>query len=55
MQLIKRDDPPLRWPAGADAVDTFEKKGQQLIDQANAHRELSSSLGIDDAAKGFGS
>ena len=54
MQLIKRDDPPLRWPAGADAVETFEKKGQQLIDQANAHRELSSSLGIDDAAKGFG-
>jgi hypothetical protein len=55
MQLIKKDDPPLRWPAGADAVETFEKKGQQLIDQANAHRELSSSLGIDDAAKGFGS
>ncbi|HEV7746335.1 MAG TPA: hypothetical protein VGO56_15170 [Pyrinomonadaceae bacterium] len=25
MQLIKRDDPPLRWPAGADAVETFEK------------------------------
>ena len=55
MQLIAKDDPPLRWPAGADAVETFEKKGQHLIDQANAHRDLSSSLGIDDAAKGFGS
>jgi len=50
MQLIAKDEPPFRWPAGADAVETFEKKGQQLIDQANANRELSSSLGIDDAA-----
>src|SRR2546423_5831230 len=50
MQLIAKPDPPLRWPAGADAVQTFEKKGQALIDQANAYRELSSSLAIDDAA-----
>jgi NAD(P)-dependent dehydrogenase (short-subunit alcohol dehydrogenase family) len=55
MQLIARHDPPLRWPAGADAVETFEKKGQNLIEQANAHRDLSSSLGIDDAAQGGGS
>src|SRR6476661_3803047 len=38
MQLIAKDEPPFRWPAGADAVETFEKKGQQLIDQANANR-----------------
>ena len=50
MQLIAKDDRPFRWPAGADAVETFEKKGHELIDQANAHRKLSSSLAIDDAA-----
>src|SRR3954469_10852894 len=50
MQLIAKHDLPFRWPAGADAVETFEKKGQELIDQANAYRELSSSLAIDDAA-----
>jgi NAD(P)-dependent dehydrogenase (short-subunit alcohol dehydrogenase family) len=48
MQLFAKDDLPFRWPAGADAVETFEKKGQELIDQANAYRELSSSLAIDD-------
>src|SRR5690349_14780350 len=47
MKLIAKDDRPFRWPAGADAVETFEKKGQGLIDQANAYRELSSSLAID--------
>jgi len=46
MQLIEKDDPPLRWPAGTDAVETFEKKGRELIDEANAYRDLSSSLGI---------
>jgi hypothetical protein len=38
------DDPMVRWPAGADAVETFEKKAQDLLAQSNAHRELSSSL-----------
>lgn len=50
MQLIAKNELPFRWPAGADAVETFEKKGQELINQANAYRELSSSLAIDDAA-----
>ncbi len=50
MQLIAKDDLPLRWPAGADAVEMFEKKAQELIAQANAYRELSSSLAIDAAA-----
>ena len=40
---------PLRFAAGADAVELFETKAQTLLDQANAHRELSSSLGHDDA------
>ena len=29
--------------------ETFERKAQTLLDQANAHRELSSSLAHDDA------
>jgi NAD(P)-dependent dehydrogenase (short-subunit alcohol dehydrogenase family) len=55
MQLIAKDDRPFRWPAGADAVATFEQKGQELIAQANAYRDLSSSLEIDDAAEGSAS
>jgi NAD(P)-dependent dehydrogenase (short-subunit alcohol dehydrogenase family) len=43
------DAPPFRWPAGADAVETFEKKSRELANQANAHRELSSSLSIENA------
>ena len=39
----------MRFPAGADAVDTFEQKGNSRLAQANAHRELSSSLAHDDA------
>ena len=50
MQLIAKDDPPFRWAAGSDAVETFEKKGRELIAQANAYRELSSSLAIAAAA-----
>jgi NAD(P)-dependent dehydrogenase (short-subunit alcohol dehydrogenase family) len=47
--LVTQDEPPLRFPAGADAVDTFEQKANSLLAQANAHRELSSSLAHDDA------
>jgi NAD(P)-dependent dehydrogenase (short-subunit alcohol dehydrogenase family) len=49
VQLAGQAEPPLRWPAGADAVDAFEQKARALLAQANAHRELSSSLGHDDA------
>jgi NAD(P)-dependent dehydrogenase (short-subunit alcohol dehydrogenase family) len=47
--LVAQDEPPLRFPAGSDAVDTFEQKANSLLAQANAHRELSSSLAHDDA------
>jgi NAD(P)-dependent dehydrogenase (short-subunit alcohol dehydrogenase family) len=47
IQLAGQAEPPPRWPAGADAVETFEKKAQDLFAQANAHRELSSSLAHD--------
>jgi NAD(P)-dependent dehydrogenase (short-subunit alcohol dehydrogenase family) len=49
VQLVALDEPPVRFAAGADAVALFETKAQALLDQANAHRELSSSLGHDDA------
>ena len=41
------DTPPLRWQAGADAVAAAEDKAHTLLAQADAHRELSSSLGYD--------
>lgn len=47
--LVAQDEPPLRFPAGADAVDRFEEKANSLLAQANAHRELSSSLAHDEA------
>ena len=41
--------PRSRFAAGADAVELFETKAQTLLDQADAHRDLSTSLAHDDA------
>ena len=41
------DGPPLRWAAGADAVGVLEDKAHTLLQQADAHRELSSALSHD--------
>jgi NAD(P)-dependent dehydrogenase (short-subunit alcohol dehydrogenase family) len=49
IQLASQDEPPLRWAAGADAVMELERKAHLLLDQANAYRDLSSSLAIDQA------
>lgn len=49
VQLAGLDEPPARFAAGADAVATFEQKANQLLTQAGAHRELSTSLAHDDA------
>ena len=49
IQLASQDEPPLRWAAGADAVEDLEQKAQRLLTQADAYRELSSSLAHDDA------
>jgi len=49
IRLASQDEPPPRWVAGADAVQSVEKKAKDLLAQADAHRDLSSSLGIDDA------
>jgi NAD(P)-dependent dehydrogenase (short-subunit alcohol dehydrogenase family) len=51
IQLASQAEPPLRWPAGADAIETFERKAKELLAQASAHRALSSSLAHDDAGK----
>jgi NAD(P)-dependent dehydrogenase (short-subunit alcohol dehydrogenase family) len=40
---------PLRWVAGADAVETVEKKANDLLAQVDAYRDLSSSLALDEA------
>ena len=48
VQLAGQDEPPLRFMAGADAVETVEKKAKDLLAQADAYRELSSNLAHDD-------
>jgi NAD(P)-dependent dehydrogenase (short-subunit alcohol dehydrogenase family) len=47
VHLVALDDPPLRWIAGADAVAGIEEKARELLAQADAHRDLSSSLDHD--------
>ena len=51
IQLASQAEPPLRWPAGADAVEALEKKANELLAQASAHRALSSSLAHDDVGR----
>ena len=47
--LAALKEPPTRFAAGADAVQTFEAKANALLAQAQAHRELSSALAHDNA------
>jgi NAD(P)-dependent dehydrogenase (short-subunit alcohol dehydrogenase family) len=49
VQLASQDEPPLRFAAGADAVEVVEKKAKDLLAQVDAYRELSSNLAHDDA------
>jgi NAD(P)-dependent dehydrogenase (short-subunit alcohol dehydrogenase family) len=49
VHLAGLKEPPSRFAAGADAVQTFETKANALLTQANAYRELSSSLAHRDA------
>ncbi len=41
LTLTDSADPPLRWLAGADAVQTAEGKAHDLLARADAHRALS--------------
>jgi len=47
--VIDQEQPPLRWVAGADAVETVEQNANELLAQVDAYRGLSSSLAFDKA------
>ena len=47
VQLAALPEPPTRFAAGADAVQTFEAKAAALHTQAQAHRELSASMAYE--------
>ena len=49
VKLAALEEPPARFAAGADAVQTFEAKANALLAQAHAHRELSTALAHDNA------
>jgi NAD(P)-dependent dehydrogenase (short-subunit alcohol dehydrogenase family) len=49
VRLVALQDPPTRFAAGADAMQTFEAKAKTLLAQGQAHRELSTSLEYGEA------
>ncbi|HXT70156.1 MAG TPA: SDR family oxidoreductase [Vicinamibacterales bacterium] len=49
VKLVALEQPPARFAAGSDAVETFEAKANTLVAQARAHYGLSTSLGLEDA------
>lgn len=49
VELAARETQPLRFPAGADAVATFEDRANLLLTLARANRQLSTDLRHDDA------
>jgi len=49
VKLVALKEPPTRFAAGADAVQTFEAKANALLAQAQAHRDLATALAYDDA------
>jgi len=49
MTISSQEKPPLRFMAGADAVETAEKVAATLQQQTAAYRDLSSSLAYDKA------
>jgi hypothetical protein len=50
VRLAGMKEPTALFAAGADAVQTFEAKANMLLAQANAYRELSSSLAHEDSS-----
>ena len=47
--IASQEQPPRRFLAGADAIAIAEQKAKDLLEQANAHRTLSTSLARADA------
>lgn len=50
VKITELEQAPARWAAGADAVQAIKQKGQTLIEQAEAHLDL--STGLDHTAAG---
>jgi NAD(P)-dependent dehydrogenase (short-subunit alcohol dehydrogenase family) len=48
VRLASQDEPPPRWAAGADAVETVEQKAKDMLAQVDAYRDLSTSLALDE-------
>jgi NAD(P)-dependent dehydrogenase (short-subunit alcohol dehydrogenase family) len=46
VQIVDRNDPPVRWVAGTDAVAAVEQKARDLLAQVDAYRGASTSLAI---------
>ena len=49
VKLAALEEPPIRFAAGDDALQTFETKANALLAQAQAHRALSTALAHDNA------
>ncbi len=49
IMIASQEEPPRRFIGGADAIAIAEQKAKDLQDQANAFRDLSTSLARDDA------
>ena len=47
LTIANENTPPKRWMAGADAIAEAERKAKELQEQANAYRDLSSSLSFE--------
>jgi NAD(P)-dependent dehydrogenase (short-subunit alcohol dehydrogenase family) len=50
VRLAGQDETPLRFVAGADAIETVERKARDLLAQADANRELSLALALDEVS-----
>ena len=48
LTIANQEQPPLRFVAGADAIDVVEAKANELLAQAEASRELGGNLAYDD-------
>jgi NAD(P)-dependent dehydrogenase (short-subunit alcohol dehydrogenase family) len=50
LTIAAQDQPPLRFVAGADAIEAAEAKAKELLAQAEASRELGGNLAYDDTS-----
>jgi hypothetical protein len=48
LTIVGQDKPLQRFVAGADAIEAAEAKARELLDQAEASRELGDNLAYDD-------